>query len=106
MKNSISFAFSMLFITFCCIIFINMMLYQFQVTKLGEFHYAMVQEIESSDFSSSVMQKYQKNEDYEVEIENRSIKDDLGIYQIKTKKLIRMPILGFKQTILKESVAR
>lgn len=106
MKNAIVFSFSILFITFCSIMFVNVIRFNYQIAKLNDYHYAMVNEIESSDFAGSVIDQYKNNDDYKVSIVDKTVKDDLRIYQVTTKKQISMPILGFSQEYVKESTAR
>lgn len=106
MKIGITSAISLLFITFISIVMINVMSVNMQISKLQDFHYGMVNEIESSDFSPAVIEQHLHNKKYNVQIENRSAKDDLRIYQIKTSGKIQMPIFGFIQMYTKESTAR
>lgn len=106
MKNSISFAFTMLFISFCTILFVNVIMFQFQVVKVKEFHNGMIHEIESSKFSQPIMQKYITNDKYNVKIKDSSVYQDLTIYQVTTTKNISIPIIGYTQAYTVESVAR
>lgn len=106
MKVGITSAVSLLFITFISIVMINVMSATMQIAKLNDFHYGMVNEIESSDFSPSVIQQKLEDKRYDIQIENRSAKDDLRIYQIKTTGKIQMPIFGYAQMYTKESTAR
>lgn len=106
MKVSISAALSMLFLTFVCVMFINVMSAQMQIAKLNDFHYGIVHELESSDFSPSIIANIAQTDAYDVKIENRGIKDDLRIYQITTSGIIRMPIFHYAKRYVKESSAR
>lgn len=106
MKNAISLAISMLFITFCSVIFTSIIRFQFEVSKLEDFHYSAVNEIESSDFSSAVISSVKNNGKYTVEVENVTSKEDLGIYQIKTSRTLKMPIFNYSVDYVKESTAR
>lgn len=106
MKIAITSAISLMFITFISITMINVMSAVMQIAKLNDFHYGTVNEIESSDFSPIVIQQKLQDKQYHVQIENRSVKDDLRIYQIKTTGKIQMPIFGYSQMYTKESTAR
>lgn len=97
---------SILFTTFISIFLVGVMNYQMQIVKVNDYHYALVNEIESSDFSTTVINEATSNEDYDVKIENRGVKDDLRIYQVTTSKEITMPLLGVVKTYIKESAAR
>ncbi|MFR5525325.1 MAG: hypothetical protein ACLTJG_10420 [[Clostridium] innocuum] len=50
MKISITSAISMIFLTFVCVLFINVMSEEMQIAKLNDFHFGVVHELESSDF--------------------------------------------------------
>lgn len=106
MKVAITSAISMLFITFVSIIFVNVMSFNQQITKINDYHYATVNEIESSDFADSVVNRIRDDKRYKTTIEEKSVKDDLRIYQVTTKATIYMPIFGFKEEYIKESTAR
>lgn len=106
MKVGITSAVSLLFITFISIVMVNIMSATMQIAKLNDFHYGAVNEIESSDFAPSVIQQKLQDTRYDMQIENRSVKDDLRIYQIKTSGKIQMPIFGYVQVYTKESTAR
>lgn len=106
MKNAITCAMSMLFITFVSIIMVNVMSFQMQIAKTNDFHYGIVNEIESSDFSPTAISTAVNNGKYKVSVTPRSTKDDLRIYQVTTKATVRMPVFGFTQTYVKESTAR
>lgn len=106
MKKAIEMAVSIIFITFCSVVFISVIFFQYQVAKTNDFHYAMVNEIESSDFSPTVINRYTSNTEYKVSIENKTLKNDLKIYQVTTSKKTGIPIFKFYQTYVKESVAR
>lgn len=106
MKISITSALSMLFLTFVCVIFVNVLSAQMQMARINTAHYGIVQEIESSDFSPAVIQQMMARKDYQVRVENRSVKDDLRIYQITTTGTIRMPIFNYAKAYVKESCAR
>ena len=84
MKISITSALSMIFLTFVCVLFINVMSAQMQIAKLNDFHYGVVHELESSDFSPAVIDQLTHAANYDVRIENRGVKDDLRIYQVIT----------------------
>lgn len=45
MKISITSALSMIFLTFVCVLFINVMSAQMQIAKLNDFHYGVVHEL-------------------------------------------------------------
>lgn len=106
MKKSIEMAFSIIFISFCSVVFTCIIYFQYQIAKTNDFHYAMVNEIESSDFSSTVINRYMNNHQYDVSIVNKTLKNDLGIYQVTTTKKVGIPIFKFYQNYVKESVAR
>lgn len=106
MKTIISIGLAFIIATLFSVSFINEMLFEFQVMKLNDYHYAMVNEVESSDFSPSVIQAALDNKSYDVKIENKSMKDDLRIYQITTSKIVKMPIFGIQKEYIKESIAR
>ena len=95
-----------LFLTFFTVLVMGIFNMQLQISKLNDYHYAAVHELESSDFSLVVQQKVKDNGIYDIRIENRSLKDDMRIYQVTTSKHIIMPILGFDREYKKESVAR
>lgn len=106
MKNAITSAMSMLFITFVSIVFVNVMSFQMQVAKINDYHYGVVNEIESSDFSQTAINSAVNNGKYTVLVTPKSTKEDLRIYQITTKATVRMPVFGYSQTYVKESTAR
>ena len=106
MKNAITCAMSMLFITFVSIIMVNVMSFQMQVAKVNDYHYGIVNEIETSDFSATAINSAVNNGKYTVSVTPRSTKEDLRIYQVTTKTTVRMPVFGFTQTYVKESTAR
>lgn len=106
MKIAITSAMSLLFSTFICVVFVNAMWFNQQIAKVNDYHYSVVNEIESSDFASSVIDKVANDSKYKTTIDCKSVKDDLRIYQITTKATIRMPIFGFKEVYIKESAAR
>lgn len=106
MKISITSALSMIFLTFICVIFINILSFSMQIAKLNDFHYGVVHELESSDFSPVVMQQAMQSDTYQVRIENRGVKDDLRIYQVITSKKLTIPLFRFERTYVKESCAR
>lgn len=106
MKIGITSALSMLFCTFICIVFINTMQFNQQIAKANDYHYATVNEIESSDFAQSVIDRICRDKRYTTTISEKSVKDDLRIYQVTTKASIRMPIFGFQHDYIKESTAR
>lgn len=106
MKISITSALSMIFLTFTCIIFINTLSFSMQIAKLNDYHYGVVNELESSDFSPTVIQQVTQSNTYQVRVENRSVKDDLRIYQVITSKKLNIPLFRFEKTYVKESCAR
>ncbi len=106
MKNAITLGISMLFVTFVSVILVNFLVFESQKSKLEDYHYAVVNEIESSDFSPSVINEIKANGTYKVTITNVSSKEDLAIYQVTTEKELTMPIFKFKVNYVKESTAR
>lgn len=106
MKISISTAASFIFITFCTVLFVHVMNFQMVIQKINAYHYATVHEIENSDFSPYVIAQRIANASYTTQIEEKSVKQDLRIYEVKTSSEIAIPILGFKTTYIKESIAR
>lgn len=106
MKISITSALSMIFLNFVCVLFINVMSAQMQIAKLNDFHYGVVHELESSDFSPAVIDQLTHAAYYDVRIENRGVKDDLRIYQVITSGSVRMPLFHYEKTYVKESSAR
>lgn len=106
MKISITSAISMIFLTFICVLFINVMSAQMQIAKLNDFHYGVVHELESSDFSPAVIDQMTHAANYDVRVENRGVKDDLRIYQVITSGSVRMPLFHYEKTYVKESSAR
>jgi len=106
MKISISTAVSFLFITFCTILFIGIMNFTMDIQKVNAAHYATVHEIENSDFSPYVMEQRLEHAQYPTQIIEKSVKDDMRIYEVKTSASIRIPILGYETTYVKESIAR
>ena len=50
MKISITSALSMIFLTFVCVLFINVMSAQMQIAKLNDFHYGVVHELKAVIF--------------------------------------------------------
>lgn len=106
MKISLSAAISFLFITFCTILFVHMMNFTMSIQKVNSYHYATVHEIESSDFSPYVITKRMQDTSYTTSIQEKSVKDDLRIYEVKTSTMLRIPILGYEKEYVKESIAR
>ena len=99
MKISITSAISMIFLTFVCVLFINVMSAQMQIAKLNDFHYGV-------DFSPAVIDQMTHAANYDVRVENRGVKDDLRIYQVITSGSVRMPLFHYEKTYVKESSAR
>lgn len=106
MRISISAAISFIFITFCTILFVNIMNFSMAIQKVNTYHYATVHDIENSDFSPYVINQRVQASQYKTEIIERSVKEDLRIYQVKTSTTLSIPILGYQTTYIKESVAR
>lgn len=106
MKNTISIAISLIFITFCIAVFTGFMNLSFYQQKTDAYHYATVNEIESSDFSPVVIADRMNNEEFKTFITEKSVKDDLRIYEVRTEKEINIPIIGISKTYVKESIAR
>lgn len=106
MKISISTAISFLFITFCTILFISMMNVALVIQKANATHYATVHEIENSDFSPYVIDQRIANAPYPTQIIEKTVKEDLRIYEVKTTAQLRIPILGYVSEYVKESIAR
>lgn len=106
MKISISAAISFIFITFCTVLFVNVMNFSMAIQKVNTYHYATVHDIENSDFSPYVIAQRVQASEYQTEIVERSMKEDLRIYEVKTSATLRIPLLGYETTYCKESVAR
>ncbi len=106
MKISISAAVSFVFITFCTVLFIHLMNFALMIQKVNAAHYATVHEIENSDFSPYVIEQRLANAPYATEITERTIKEDLRIYEVKTRAQLQIPILGYQREYVKESIAR
>ena len=106
MKISISAAISFIFITFCCILFISILNFSMTLQKVNDYHYATVHEIESSDFSPYVIAQRQNHDVYQTEIHEKSVIDELRIYEVRTSAAIRIPLLQINTTYVKESIAR
>lgn len=106
MKISISAALSFLFLTFCTILFINFFNFFMKMQEVNTYHYMMVHEIENSDFSPYVIERWERDDRYDTQIVERSVKDDLRIYEVKTSAKLQLPILGYETEYIKESVAR
>ncbi len=106
MKISISAAVSFLFITFCTILFVNMMNFAITIQKVNSTHYATVHEIENSDFSPYVIDQRIATAPYATQIIEKTAKEDLRIYEVKTRAQLYIPILGYHSEYVKESIAR
>lgn len=106
MKISLSAAMSFLFITFCTILFVNVMNFNMEMQRVNNYHYATVHEIESSDFSPNIIEARIQNTTYQTNIEGKGVKNDLRIYEVKTSAKLKIPLLGYEQTYVKESIAR
>lgn len=106
MRISLRASIGIFFLTFITIIFTSVMNFQMQIAKVNDYHYAAVNEIESSDFASTTIDKYINNDKYEISIVQKSLKEDMPIYQVTTSKRIYIPIFNFSRTYTKESAAR
>lgn len=106
MKLSISAAISFLFVTFTCIFFVNILNFTMGIQKMNTYHYATVHEIESSDFSPYVIASRVQDNTYDCEIIEKSVKEELRIYEVKTSTTLRIPILNYETQYIKESIAR
>lgn len=106
MKITISTAMSFVFITFCTVLFISVMNFSVSMQKVNDYHYATVHEIESSDFASAVINERKRNSDYTTMITQKSIKEDMRIYEVKTTAELSIPILNYHTTYTKVSTAR
>lgn len=106
MKISISTAASFIFITFCSVLFVHVMNFQMAIQKVNAYHYATVHEIENSDFSPYVIVQRSADRSYKTSITEKSVKEDLRIYEVKTSAELSIPILGYKTIYKKESIAR
>lgn len=106
MKISISTAASFIFITFCVVLFVHVMNFQMAIQKLNAYHYATVHEIENSDFSPYVIAAKVSDATYATEIIEKSVKQDLRIYEVKTSAELSIPLLGYTTKYQKESIAR
>lgn len=106
MKITISSAISFIFITFVCVLFVNFLNFGMAIQKANAYHYTTVHEIESSDFSPSVISQRQSSSNYTTRIVSKSVKEDLRIYEVKTSTELKIPILGYSKMYVKESVAR
>lgn len=106
MRVSLRAAIGILFLTFVVVILMGVMNVQMQISKLNDYHYAAVQEMESSDFSPVVVNRIRSNGEYSVNVEDKTLKEDMRIYQVTTSKKISLPVLNFEKTYVKESTAR
>lgn len=106
MKNNITIAIEIIFITFCCTLFTGFLNMASVQQKIDAYHYATVNEIESSDFSPAVIADRMNNGEFKTFIKEVSVKDDLRIYEVRTEKEINIPIIGISKTYVKESIAR
>lgn len=61
MRVSLRAAIGILFLSFVVVIFMGIMNVQMQISKLNDYHYAAVQEMESSDFSPVVINRIRSN---------------------------------------------
>lgn len=106
MKISISAAISFVFVSFVCVLFVNILNFTMAIQKTNAYHYASVHEIESSDFSPYVIEARKQNTSYATEIIKKSVKEDRAIYEVRTSTTLKIPILGYESAYVKESVAR
>lgn len=106
MKNTLSIALTFLTITLITVVLISVMNASMVMQKVNAYHYATVHEIESSDFASAVMDERISNSDYTTSITEKSMKEDMRIYEVKTSATISIPIFGYTKEFVKVSVAR
>lgn len=106
MKHSISIALTFLSITVITVVCVSAMNFAMAIQKANAYHYATVHEIESSDFASAVMNERMSNSDYTTSIIEKSVKEDMRIYEVKTTTTISIPIFGYSTEYAKVSVAR
>lgn len=106
MKISLSSGISLLFMSFVTVLFICVMNFQMSIQKVNDYHYATVHEIESSDFSPYIILERQSDSTYTTTIIEKSSKEDLRIYEVKTEAELSIPILGYKTNYVKSSTAR
>lgn len=106
MKISISAALSFLFLTFSIVLFVSFMNFYHRIQMVNSCHYATVHEIENSDFSPYVIEQRIAQAEFPTQIIDRSVKEELRIYEVKTSATLQIPLLGYETTYVKESVAR
>lgn len=106
MKISITTAISYLFITVCLVLFVSVLNFCTGMQKMNDYHYATVHELESSDFASSVIAEKTADTTYHTTVVNKTLKNDNGIYEVKTTKTFSIPILNYTQEYSKVSVVR
>lgn len=106
MSKVISFAMFCLGVTFFCVLFVSSLNFTATMQKMNDYHYATVHEIESSDFAGTVIAERKNNSTYSTTITQKSIKEDMPIYEVTTSTNISIPILNYEVTYVKSSVAR
>lgn len=106
MNRVIGIAMFCLGVSFFTVLFISTMNFATQVQKVNDYHYATVHEIESSDFANTVINERRNNSTYTTKITQKSIKEDMRIYEVTTSSSISIPILNYQVPYAKTSIAR
>lgn len=106
MKISLTTGISLVFMSFITVLFLSVMNFQMAIQRVNDYHYATVHEIESSDFSPYIISQRQSDSVYSTTITEKSSKEDLRIYEVKTEAQLSIPILRYTTTYTKSSTAR
>lgn len=106
MKMSISASIMFVFLSFICAVFFSIIFFEVQISKANDFHYAMCYDIESSDYSSKVIEQYTKQNDYKVSIKPIEKNNEMRLYSTVTEKKISIPLFNFSKSYKKESYGR
>lgn len=104
MKLSISNVLSILFLNIFLVLLVCSMNVFSVINKAYDYHNTTISEIEASNFSSSVINAYETNDNaFKTEITNRTVLNSdtnlerVGrIYEVKTTYTIKIPIINFK----------
>lgn len=106
MKLSIHAALSFLFLTFSVVLLISFMNFYHSIQSVNTIHYATVHKLENSDFSPYVISECEKNSKYAIKIIDRTVQEEARMYEVTTSAVLKIPMLGYQTTYVKESIAR
>ena len=104
MKHSLSYVLSALFTTFMIVLVVCIINAFSTINKANAYHQTCIAEIQASNFSSAVIQNYQKPDlpfktviiDRTIESNPENLEKTGRIYEVKTTYKIEIPVINYK----------